>query len=155
MHIRVIEVGAPTTDSGKNGKQYQRAEFKFEANGKTNTKKLVSFDPLWGILTAAKPDDEFEVKVVKEGDFYKWLEAKPVSKETTKSTPSASTTPAKAAGSTYETAAERAVKQELIVRQSSLTFARSFSEDLDEVFQIAQKARDWVYGQYQPTERVE
>lgn len=64
-------------------------------------------------------------------------------------------------GSNYETAAERALRQKLIVKQSSLSTAVAFMEaskakmTADEVLELAAKFNDYVWEQPSKEEEVE
>lgn len=166
MLVKVTNVGEPITQSGKNGKTYKVFDLEYEANGKLGKRKIFSFTDIYDTLQASMPDQQFNVKVVKNGQYFDWAEvikaangssgsgendleetsAKPVQRA---AKPAFATKPA----GSWETAEERANRQELIVRQSSLSAAVSFHElikdhetNLNDVIDTAKTFRDWVFG---------
>jgi hypothetical protein len=126
-----------TSRAGTNGKKgYEQAEvvYKQEYNGKQDvkTKKIMSFanPAVFAAIKSAKTGETYEVTQVKEGEFWQWTNI--VASSGASSAPAASaavppnakpTATANTYGRDFETATERAEKQRLIVRQSSLSNA--------------------------------
>jgi len=150
MKIRVIKT--EVTDKGKfklNKVTYRNLE-----TGKTLSANLPSFKSpeVFEVFTKAVADSTWDVKVEKDGDFWVWTKA-----EELKDVPAevASPAPTGRKGTStdrdWETAQERAVRQILIVRQSSIDRAMEFGEqkDLDTVFVLASKIEDWVLRGFQ------
>jgi len=168
MLFKVIHVSDPITKTGKNNKAYKIIDVTYQSGGKTYTKKLTSYSEVYDLFAASLPDQTYDVEVVKnEAGFNDWTSARSVGDSTDSSTEGTSevqTRPesnyatverkpfAKRPASTFESPEERAARQELIVRQSSLTNALAFCNANDaygpngsNVFQVAQSYRDWVY----------
>lgn len=114
MQIEILNV---VVDS--KGK-YQEAQLAYkDRDGKVQGKKIVSFKfpEVFEILKNAKEGEKYEIKPIKEGNFWNWAEA--VKFEASQTAVVSKATPK----STYETPEERAVKQIYIVRQSSISNA--------------------------------
>lgn len=96
-------------------------------------------------LEALVPGDDVNVHLEKKGDF---LEVTAVTKGSEVPV-STSDSKVKVAGSNYETKEERAARQRLIVRQSSLSSAievyKGADNSIDEILSIADKFTDWVF----------
>lgn len=142
MQIQVLNVSVETKPTAKGS--YQQAEVAFKNltyQGKVEAKKLMSFGanaPAFSVLTKAQAGDVFDIEVVKNDKGYNdWVKCVPgtAGAEVAGATSAATTgysTPASKPGTTgqvsaprsnYETAEERARRQVLIVRQSSLSAA--------------------------------
>lgn len=94
--------------------------------GESKTWKLMSFanPKVFDTLKTAKNGDKFDITTGKnDKDFTVWADAQKVEGGGDASPAKASATGYKPTVSTYETKEERAVKQRLIVRQSSLSNA--------------------------------
>jgi len=127
MRIEIIDVSAPVSI-----KKYYTIEVAYRADGKTQGKKLMSFlfPETYIILSKAKRGDVFEVTSVKnDAGYWDWTEVTKSENHT-----GASIELAPVAGrdfkkeattvkSNYETAEERAARQVMIVRQSSISNA--------------------------------
>ena len=101
----------------KLNKPYQQLLVTYNADGVTDTQKVISFQnpQVFKELEGLQKGEERDVKVEKVGAYTQWTSAGPVgtiAKEATK-----------VIGSNYENAEERAVKQRYIVRQSSIANA--------------------------------
>jgi hypothetical protein len=128
MLIEVINVQA-TSKPAKNGTYTQLdVAYKNKTYGdKVEGKKIMSFayKDVYAVLAKATNGQQFEVTVTKDSANYnQWTEIKEVGSTTatSSSNPTAnkgSPTPK----STYETPEERAIRQRMIVRQSSLSNA--------------------------------
>ena len=141
---------------------YQKAEVLYDAGQYTNqVKKLMSFvnpDVFKTISTATK-GDLFEITSIKDDKGYvQWTSIKPANGEDggtgsvgAPAARSATGSSSPVIKSTYETPEERAVKQRLIVRQSSLAQAIEYQKQLGEVNTLegilvnAERLADWVY----------
>ena len=123
MLIEIVDVGQPNTHAAKNGRSYQSMEVTYRADGKVASKKLMSFSNP-SVFTAAKSWTKGEqVNVVTTKDdqgYWQWTgigtgEAKVANSPAQQGT--------RVAGSNYETKEERAARQVMIVRQSSISSA--------------------------------
>lgn len=133
MQIRIKNVDVETVPGVGKKASYQKAEVLYDNGQYTNQVfKLFSFTnpSVFALISKATKGDTFEIEVTKnDKGFNQWVSASasvggsgssdsatPVSR----STGTSGSTPR---SSTYETTEERAVRQRLIVRQSSLTAA--------------------------------
>ncbi len=122
MKIKLTQdVSTSYTKTAKGG--YSTAEINYE--GAKFPFKMVSFSnpATFEILKDAKVGQEFEVESVKEGQYFQWKSAKLLEGSNEPLQAVKGTTAYQPTRSTYETPEERAVKQRLIVRQSSLSNA--------------------------------
>lgn len=130
MNITILSVDVKTVPTAKGS--YQTAEVAYKNNtfqGKVEGKKVMSFGATkdaFGTLATAASGDTFEVTIIKNDKGYNdWVAL------TKAGLAAPGTTAASATGkpvtaspkSTYETPEERAQRQVLIVRQSSLSSA--------------------------------
>ena len=133
MNITILSVEVQTVPTAKGS--YQKANVAYKNNsfqGKVEGKQIMSFGATkdsFATLAQAQPGQTYEVQIVKNDKGYNdWVSmaqavpgaASPVA------TPQAGATgkaPAASPRSTYETPEERAQRQVLIVRQSSLSSA--------------------------------
>lgn len=132
MQISVIDVGEPTTHATSNGRSYQAIEVTYKGiDGKVSNKKLMSFSNPTVFKTAQtwQKGDNVNIQAVKnDKGYWDWVgfgdsnssEEQPqaVSQPQSSSKPTTRVT-----GSNYETKEERAQRQVMIVRQSSLSNA--------------------------------
>lgn len=135
--------------------KYEQLEVAYKdiGNGKVAGKKLMSFvyPEVFKTLSTASTGDKFDIVMNKEPgndgkEYWQWQSAEK-SSDAPKETSNKITPTNK---STYETSEERANRQILIVRQSSLTNAINFAEankikDVQEVKSLAQDFVDFVY----------
>ena len=140
MRIKVNSVSPEQKD-----KKFSFVEVAYESDGKSQSKKIFSFNTgVYEDVKKAQTGDVFDVKLEKDRNGY-W-----VWKEMHKADPTATggnmSTPASTRTSTYETPEERARRQILIVRQSSLAQAVAFdgSKDVKELLEMAAKFEEWV-----------
>jgi len=128
MQIEVLSVSVE--DKGK----YKMMEVAYKSDGKVTSKKVMSFGNAADVfkrLTSAKPGDAFDIKSEKnDKGFWDWkkivteAEQAMFNEEEKKGSISMATPTTNASPrSTYETADERAARQVLIVRQSSVSSA--------------------------------
>lgn len=124
MNITILSVAVATVPTAKGS--YQVADVAYKNNsfqGKVEGKKIMSFGAAkdtFGTLSSAQPGESYEITVVKNDKGYNdWVSAV---KGGAVTAPAAAGKPATATPkSTYETPEERAQRQVLIVRQSSLS----------------------------------
>jgi hypothetical protein len=132
MQVNVVDVSSLNTHQAKNGRQYQSIEIMYKNDqGQAQSKKLMSFSNP-AVFKAAQEwakGDVIHVSTEKDGNGY-WQWTAVGSAESTSDTRTnnaAAPTQAKAttrvSGSNYETKDERAARQVMIVRQSSLSNA--------------------------------
>jgi hypothetical protein len=161
MRIKVIDVEIEAVQKGKN--TYQKAEIFYDTNGNKQSFKVIDFasPAVYKIISKATKGDMFDVEVTKnDAGFNQWVscvstdgtDSDSTSSSTTSSKSASSTNAPAARTSTYETAAERATRQRLIVRQSSLTAALGILSpgskgplDVQVVKALAEELTDWVF----------
>lgn len=149
--INVVNVDVQTPA----GKRYQVAEVIYKQNGETKTKKIMSFvnPAVFAVVKDAKSGDVYTITQEKDDKgYFQWTSitsgaeaaASPVSAPAR--SPAAPST-----GRDFETKDERAERQKLIVRQSSLsnaiaTLAPGAKTALDPnaVLDLAEKYVAWV-----------
>lgn len=150
MLIEIIDVSAPTPV-----KKYFTVEVAYKSNGKVQAKKLVSYSypQAFKDIQSFKRGDLVEVTTVKEGEFWQWTAvakgAEAVPAEAPRDFKKETTT----VKSNYETSEERAARQVLIVRQSSLSAALNYLElvkntkvTAKDVMRLADEFTDWVFN---------
>ena len=130
MLINIIDVGQPNTHAGKNGRSYQSLEVTYkDESGKVGSKKLMSFSNPGVFNTARNWEKGTTVDVITQKDdngYWQWTgvniggESQVAQQPTSKAAQ-----PTRVTGSNYETKEERAARQVMIVRQSSLSTAVS------------------------------
>lgn len=127
MQITVIDVGQPNTHSTKNGRSYQSMEVTYKNDsGQVQSKKLMSFSNP-DVFKQAKEwqkGDTVDVNTQKDDNgYWQWISigADAIAQATSTSSNAKPTT--RVTGSNYETKEERAQRQVMIVRQSSISSA--------------------------------
>ena len=133
MLINIIDVSQPTTNTNRNGRQYQTIEVTYkDDSGRVSNKKLMSFANPDVFRTAQTWEKGNEINVATEKDdngYWQWTrvladgEEAPAPTNTSAVQSSTSAKPTRVTGSNYETKEERALRQLMIVRQSSLSNA--------------------------------
>jgi hypothetical protein len=155
--ITVVKVEAPQPVPGK---KYQTMELNYkDSYGNVKGKKLLSFSaPLvFNTLKGSKKDDCFEV-TEDDTQYKNWTEIKKAdapAQEASQSLGGKSPTQAFAqnANDRYETKEERAARQVMICRQSSLAQAVATLKtekavpDTSQVLKVAQEYLEWVTGE--------
>lgn len=161
MSIKVQEVTVETVQKGRN--KYQVATVVYTDGGKNFTKKIMSFSnpAVFDTVKNAKSGEEYDVKAVKDGDFWNWASITPVGSAET-GAPAAKASGGKVVGSNYETADERKQRQLLIVKQSSIANALEFVKmaqvlgiTIKGVLDVAQEFVDFVYGTNETLEEMD
>lgn len=171
MLVQVTEVSDLISATSKGGHAYNYITVGYEANGKASSKRIVDFAEVYAAFKDATPGSTFDVVVKKNGQNYDWVSATPsteaanghdnAAKEEAVRVSAKTSSYTKRPTSTYETPEERAARQELIVRQSSITAALTFLSyrdegkafSMDETLATAKQFRNFVYG-VEPTARV-
>jgi hypothetical protein len=134
MQVNVVDVSNLNTHTAKNGREYQSVEIMYKNDqGQAQSKKLMSFaNP--AVFKAAQEwqkGDVVHVSTEKDTNgYWQWTAVGGADDTTDTGDSSAPTTQGNAAkpatrvsGSNYETKEERAARQVMIVRQSSLSNA--------------------------------
>ena len=149
MIIKIIAVSGPEAV-----KKYFTLEVNYkDENGKVAGKKLMSFTfpTVFNTLKAAQAGESYEVKTVKnDAGYWDWTEVRKLEEgEVVKL--SATQQFAASSSDRYETKEERAYRQQLIVRQSSLSNAvqtlavGAKAIKAEEVIALASQYEQWVY----------
>lgn len=164
MLINIVDVGAPNTHAAKNGRSYQSIEVTYkDEQGQVKNKKLMSFSnpSVFNHIKGLAKGDQINLRTEKDAaGYWQWTgigddapagtaQAKPA-------------TGGRVTGSNYETKEERAARQILIVRQSSLSSAVALVSatsteptTTDNVINIAKKFEAYVFGpEANPTKEV-
>ena len=160
FQIEVINVQS-STKPAKNGTYTQLdVAYKRVDTGKIEGKKVMSFvnKDIFNLFSKATAGQVFDITTEKVGEYWQWIEASlstggAGAASDAPATKSFSSSPAPK--STYETAEERAKRQILIVRQSSLAQAVDILSvnpgkdklQLEEVLHLADKLVDWVFNE--------
>lgn len=159
MQISVIDVGQATTLTSSNGRSYQQIEVTYkDDSGKVATKKLMSFGNPTVFKTAQtwNKGDAVQIQAVKnDKGYWDWIGFgeggdTPVQQPQTQSYSNKPAT--KVTGSNYETKEERAARQVMIVRQSSISSAVSALTannnvpKVDQILIMAKAFEDFVMG---------
>jgi hypothetical protein len=142
MYIEILSVSVE--DKGK----YKMAEINYKGqDGKPAQKKLASFTngEVFKVLTGAAVGSGFDIETVKNDKGY-WDWTKATSATSAKAAASSGNASPK---STYETAEERALRQILIVRQSSVSSAVALlgtKGSPQQVLEVAKMFEEYVFG---------
>jgi len=152
MLINIIDVGAPNTHAAKNGRSYQSIEVTYKDDqGQVKNKKLMSFSnpSVFNHIKDLTKGNQINLRTEKDAaGYWQWIGIegdKTVATET-KTTPQAG---GRVTGSNYETKEERAARQVLIVRQSSLSSAVELlgpGKSVEEVLAVAKQFEDYVFA---------
>ena len=133
MRIEIINVQAATKPT-KTGKTYVQLDVAYKnltREGKIEGKKIMPFQnpDVHANLQKATMGQVFEVTTVKEGEYWQWSNVQEVAKgsnmepQTSAASSGYASKGTPSPKSTYETPEERALRQRMIVRQSSLSNA--------------------------------
>lgn len=134
MQISIIDVGSLSTHAARNGRSYQSVEVTYKnEQGQAQSKKLMSFSNPAVFKAAQTWEKGDTVNIATEKDangYWQWTAIlaegesapAPTNQSAVTSSPKAATA-TRVTGSNYETKEERAERQIMIVRQSSLANA--------------------------------
>jgi hypothetical protein len=150
LNIQVIQNVLKSATS-KAGKPYKLHEIAYKNldNGKVEEAKINQYSDLFSKVAEMQAGMNFTVTKEKVNDFWTWVKVDIMSDKPTAAAPTS------AAGykSTYETPEERARRQVLIVRQSSLANAVAMlspgakgSIKKEDVLVLAQQLSEWVFS---------
>ena len=152
MLINIIDVGAPNTKASANGRSYQSIEVTYkDEQDQVKNKKIMSFSnpSVFNHLKSLTKGDQVNLRTEKDAaGYWQWIGIegdKTVSTET-KTTPQAG---GRVTGSNYETKEERAARQILIVRQSSLSSAVELlgvGKSVEDVIATAKQFEAYVFA---------
>jgi len=165
MNITLLSVDIKTVPTAKGS--YQTADVAYKNNsfqGKVEGKKVMSFGATkdsFSTLALAQPGESYEVTIVKNdkgyNDWVSMAKAEAGANSPAVSAPAGGKAPAATPRSTYETPEERAQRQVLIVRQSSLSAAVNLllagaktPPSVENVLAIAKQFEDYVFGKQAP-----
>lgn len=167
MQIEVVNVSVATVPTAKGSYQVADVAYKNKSfQDKLEGKKVMSFSnkDVFTTLSNAKFGDVFDVSRVKnDKGFWDWVglssggvgvvavPSNAAGSSPTGSVPSVVKTGTVTPKSNYETSEERAARQVLIVRQSSISSAVEFAvankiKDEEEVLRLATRFVDYVFG---------
>lgn len=161
MNITILSVDIKTVPTAKGS--YQTADVAYKNNsfqGKVEGKKVMSFGATkdsFSTLALAQPGESYEVTIVKNdkgyNDWVSMAKAEAGAASAPVSAPAGGKAAAATPRSTYETPEERAQRQVLIVRQSSLSAAVNLllagaktPPPVENVLSIAKQFEDYVFG---------
>ena len=161
MNITILSVDIKTVPTAKGS--YQTADVAYKNNsfqGKVEGKKVMSFGATkdsFSTLALAQPGESYEVTIVKNdkgyNDWVSMAKAEAGAISAAVSAPAGGKAPAATPRSTYETPEERAQRQVLIVRQSSLSASVNLllagaktPPSVESVLAIAKQFEDYVFG---------
>lgn len=152
MKVTIVNVSTENVAKGKS--RYTKATVDYTWNGEARKQTIMSFaNPQVLKDVQELIGQEVEVETGKnDAGFSEWRSVKKLGAATT-ATPTPAGAPAtRVTGSNYETKEERAARQVLIVKQSSLSTAvESLSPgaktklDPKEVIAVAQEFTDWIF----------
>jgi hypothetical protein len=147
----IQSVDITVENKGKN--TWNIANVKYDSKGESKTKKVVSFKnpEVFNTVKALKEGDVVEVSFTPGDEYYNWSGVKVLGGQAAKETPAASAAPTggRAPTSNYETKEERALRQVMIVKQSSLAQSVALLKDVagiqvEAILDTAQTFADWV-----------
>jgi len=157
FQVKLQEVNVEFVKNGKNG--YEVANVNYLYKGEAKSTKLMSFSNPQIFKDVQKlVGQTVEVETTQNGKYTNWAKLTPVaaSPDQQPSVPGKSDVVKSAvARSSYETPEERAQRQLMIVRQSSISNAIEFQKvfnpnpqavDVEHVLSIAQEFVDFVYS---------
>ena len=163
--ISVISVDAPQTVPTKNGKSYQFIEVAYKKDGKIEGKKIMSFvnPAVFKAVQNMEVGKDYTITTEKGEanaagqSFWQWTAVDSgASTGATAPTTAAVSTGTKSV-SNYETKEERADRQQLIIRQSSLANAIALLEanggkknTVEEAIQVADQFVNYVNNDQDP-----
>lgn len=164
MNVNIVSVDVEVKKPGARG--WSLANIKYTLNGETKWQNVASFKaPAVFKDVQNLIGETVEVTVGKnEKGYDEWTAVKPTGAAgaTNSSSPAqttGNTTATRVTGSNFETPVERAKRQVLIVRQSSITAALTVLKNdenlnLEKVFETAQEIVDWVFDEEPVSEDV-
>ena len=157
MLVEIVDVGSPVAV-----KKYHTIEVAYKADGKVQGKKLMSFlfPEVYSTLSKAQRGEVYDITSVKnDAGYWDWTGVEKTIINTTTTSSSTGIVSVRdfkkesaTAKSNYETAEERAARQVLIVRQSSLSTAVAAQgivgklKTADDIINLAKEFEAYVFG---------
>ena len=166
MLINIVDVGAPNTHAAKNGRSYQSIEVTYKnESGQVANKKLMSFSnpSVFNYIKELEKGAQVNVTTTKDANgYWQWTGIGGDGSVATPQTKAPAQAGGRVTGSNYETKEERAARQILIVRQSSLSSAVALVSATStepttpaNVIAIAKQFETYVFGSdANPTKEV-
>lgn len=144
------------TEAGNGPRKYKVADVVYSWNGNNRKQRIMSFanPDVFKTVTGLSTPITADIEVTKNAKGYdEWAKVSPVGNLPPGAAAAASAkAPGKVLGSNYETSEERAKRQLMIVRQSSISNAIEFLKagenefGVTTVLNVAQQFVDFVYG---------
>lgn len=150
MQIQIVNVSV----SKPAGKKYNQADVVFTRDGRESKWRIMDFanPQVFKALQNAQEGEEFAITVGKNDKGYDtWTSATKVAEGAVAPSAKASGSTGGTTKSSWETADERAARQRLIVRQSSLAQAIEYFKLQEtkpnhmDVLSLAEEFHDWVF----------
>lgn len=158
MQIKIVSVG----DVFQQGK-LKKMKIKYEADGKEKERTLVGIGDTKAVLetlSSASAGEVYDVALKKDGEYWNWVGLEKLdrvsgsSKASERVASGRETSGSNSYESRFETPQERAARQVLIVRQSSVSNALEYLKatrqggefDISDIFGAARMMEDFVYG---------
>lgn len=155
IQVEIISVSAPQTVPTKNGKSYQAIEVAYKKDGKIEGKKIMSFasPAVFKAVQNCVQGDFVTVTTEKnEAGYWQWESIDKSEGTIPPATQSAAAQgggTSKSTGGNWETKEERAARQVMIVRQSSLGHSVALlgsKAKVPEVIEVAKEFEAYVMG---------
>lgn len=156
MQVKLLDVKTEYVKTARGG--YSKAQVAYDAGNGVKSHNIMDFanKQVYAVVVAAKTGDMFDVVTRKNDKGYdEWASITPSAPGSSVSSAPAGTpsAPSRASGSNYETKEERALRQRLIVRQSSLSAAvatlstgSKTALNPDEVMALAERYNSFVFA---------
>jgi hypothetical protein len=161
MQIKIVSVTVEYVKNPGKKQGYDKAEIVYrDERNEVKTKNIVSFanPAVFAAIKDAQTNDVFNVESTQDAKgYYQWTsitksDGAAPAPAVSKAGSQGSGAPIGTGRSNFETPEERALRQRLIVRQSSLSTAvevlttgAKTAPDKDAVFTLAEEFYDWVY----------
>lgn len=155
MLINIVDVGTPSTKASSTGRSYQEIDVTYKTeNGQVSNKKIMSFSnpSVFNHLKDLTKGEVVNVTTVKNvKGYWDWtgIGNEGDAPAATQSKPATAQAGGRVTGSNYETKEERAARQILIVRQSSLSSAVELlgaGKSVEDVIAIAKQFEAYVFA---------
>lgn len=156
IKVEVVDV-SKKYGVAKNGNSYAFLEVTCKQDGKAKVQKIMPFGnskEIFEVLSSAVKGEWYDVDIEKQGDYWQWVKVVKGSMEQqpVESVAEGHSGTRPVARSNFETPEERARRQILIVRQSSLSNAIEFLKHnkkaftIEDLFQTAENLVGFVNG---------
>lgn len=151
FNITVVNIDPPATQPTKTGKTFQFVEVAYKKDGKLEGKKIVSFSNpnVFKTIQQFQQGDELTVEAEKDANgYWQWTSVTKASEAPQTAASTGGGTP-KTTGGNWETKEERAARQVMIVRQSSISSAVALlgnKAKASDVIVVAKEFESYVMG---------